>query len=101
MSSPHPATASSDELEGANLQLASASAEQILRWAASRYGGRLALSSSFGAHSAVMLHLLSQHAPGVPVILIDTGYLFEETYRFARDLTESLALDVRVYVPRI
>jgi phosphoadenosine phosphosulfate reductase len=89
------------DLDGANEDLADASAAEIVRWAARAFGGRLAVSSSFGAQSAVMLHLVSQNAPRTPVIFIDTGYLFEETYRFAAELTERLDLDVRVYAPRL
>jgi phosphoadenosine phosphosulfate reductase len=72
-----------------------------VRWAAGRFQGRLATSSSFGAQSAVMLHLVSVNAPGTPVILVDTGYLFPETYRFARDLTERFDLTLHVVTPRL
>jgi len=89
------------DLAQANAELADASAAEIVRWAACTYDGRLAVSSSFGAQSAVMLHLVSTHAPGTPVIFVDTGYLFEETYRFSAALAERFDLDVRVYAPRL
>jgi phosphoadenosine phosphosulfate reductase len=54
------------------------------------------LTSSFGAQAAVMLHLVNDVAPGIPVILIDTGYLFPETYRFVDDLTARLKLNLKV-----
>jgi phosphoadenosine phosphosulfate reductase len=38
-----------------------------------------------------------QVAPGIPVILIDTGFLFPETYRFADELTQRLKLNLKVY----
>ena len=44
--------------------------------------GPFALSSSFGAQAAVSLHLVAQADPDIPVLLIDTGYLFPETYQF-------------------
>lgn len=47
--------------------------------------GRVALVSSFGAESAVLLHLVAQIAPDTPVIFIETGKLFGETHRY-RDL---------------
>lgn len=89
------------DLEAVNAELEQRSAEEIVAWAAARYGGRLALSSSFGAHSAVMLHLVTQVVPNVPVIFVDTGYLFAETYRFAEELRERLALNLHVFGPRI
>jgi phosphoadenosine phosphosulfate reductase len=55
------------------------------------------LSSSFGAQSAVMLHLVNGVMPGIPVILIDTGYLFPETYGFIDELTEKLKLNLKVF----
>lgn len=62
--------------------------------------GRHVVSSSFGAQSAVMLHLVTRQDPDIPVILIDTGYLFPETYRFVDELTERLRLNLRVYRPQ-
>jgi phosphoadenosine phosphosulfate reductase len=89
------------DLDVLNADLADAPAGHVVRWAAGRFPGRLAVSSSFGAQSAVMLHLVSVHAPGTPVILVDTGYLFPETYRFARDLTERFDLNLHVVTPRL
>jgi phosphoadenosine phosphosulfate reductase len=59
--------------------------------------GAYVLSSSFGAQSAVMLHLVNTVLPGIPVVLIDTGYLFPETYRFIDELSERLHLNLKVY----
>jgi phosphoadenosine phosphosulfate reductase len=58
--------------------------------------GAHVLTSSFGAQAAVMLHLVNEVIPKIPVILIDTGYLFPETYRFVDDLTERLDLNLKV-----
>jgi len=82
-------------------RLEAASAEELVAWAAERFAGRLVASTSFGAHSAVMLDLVARVAPETPIVFIDTGYLFPETYRFAEQLTRRLGLDVRVYAPRI
>jgi phosphoadenosine phosphosulfate reductase len=59
--------------------------------------GEYVLSSSFGAQAAVMLHLVNEVVPGIPVILIDTGYLFPETYRFIDELTVRLRLNLKTY----
>lgn len=55
------------------------------------------LASSFGAQAAVMLHLVTRISPSIPVVLIDTGYLFPETYRFVDRLTEELRLNLHVF----
>ena len=73
------------------------SAENRVRWSLDRLPGNHVLSSSFGAQAAVSLHLLTQVAPGMPVILVDTGYLFPETYRYIDQLSERLNLNLKVY----
>jgi len=67
--------------------------------AAQNFGDTLVLSSSFGAQAAVMLSLATRVIPNIPVIFIDTGYLFPETYRFADELTAKLKLNLKVYRP--
>lgn len=58
--------------------------------------GRVALVSSFGAESVVLLHLVSVIAPETPVLFIDTRMLFPETLEYQRQLAEQLHLcDVR------
>ncbi len=81
------------------LDLSTATAEERVRWAVEEFGEGLILSTSFGVQAAVMLHLASRVAPGVPVVFIDTGYHFPETYRFAAELTKRLQLNLKVYSP--
>jgi phosphoadenosine phosphosulfate reductase len=85
------------DLAAVNASLASASAEDRIAWAAREFPQKLVLSSSFGAQAAVMLSLATRVVPGIPVVLIDTGYLFPETYRFADELTAKLKLNLKVY----
>ena len=77
------------------------SAEDRVRWSMDRFGDRLILTTSFGIQSAVMLHLVTRLNPEIPVVFIDTGYLFPETYRFADQLTQRLGLNLKVYNPRV
>jgi len=72
-------------------------ARERVQWSLENLPGRHVLSSSFGAQSAVALHLLTQEKPDIPVVLIDTGYLFPETYRFIDELVERLSLNLAVY----
>lgn len=64
-----------------------------------RLGDRLVASTSFGLQAAVMLDLISKHAPKIPVVFIDTGFLFPETYQYAEELASKLDLDLRIYQP--
>lgn len=59
--------------------------------------GRLALVSSFGAESVVLLHMVSVIHRDTPVIFLDTELLFAETLVYQQELTERLGLsDVRI-----
>ena len=83
----------------ATTDLSSATAEERIRWAAGEFGDGLILSTSFGIQAAVMLHLATRVVPAIPVVFIDTGYHFPETYRFASDLSKRLQLNLKVYNP--
>ncbi|MEM8671236.1 MAG: phosphoadenylyl-sulfate reductase [Planctomycetota bacterium] len=69
----------------------------FVRWAAEEFGETLAVSTSFGIQSAVTLKLVTSVVPDVKVIWVDTGYLPEETYRYAARLTRKLRLNLHVY----
>lgn len=88
-------------LQRCNDKLAGMAAEARIEWALEHLPGQHVLSSSFGAQAAVSLHIIHRYAPQLPVIFIDTGYHFPETYRFVDELTERLALDLRVYRSRM
>ncbi|UIP27665.1 phosphoadenylyl-sulfate reductase [Photobacterium sp. TLY01] len=85
------------QLAEINAELEQMTAQERVRWALEFLDGNFALASSFGIQSAVMLHLVTQESPNVPVILTDTGYLFPETYQFVDFLTERLNLNLKVY----
>ncbi len=87
--------------DAANRELEGADAEEVIRWAADKFAEGLVMSTSFGATSAVMLHLVRRFAPETKVICVDTGYLFPETYRFADELTRRFGIDVRYFGPSI
>lgn len=79
-----------------NARLRDAPATEVLR-AALAETGRLALVSSFGAESVVLLHMLSRIDARTPVIFIDTEMLFPETLTYQREVGAALGLrDIRV-----
>jgi phosphoadenosine phosphosulfate reductase len=62
--------------------------------------GKVAVVSSFGAQSVVLLHMVSQIDKATPVIFIDTEMLFDETLQYQRDVAKDLGLtDVRCVTP--
>lgn len=61
---------------------------------------RPVLSSRFGPDSAVFLHLVTRHAPAIPVVWIETGYETRATRRFAEETRARLGLNLHVFGPR-
>jgi len=92
-----PAEFASDPASAAQINewLGSVDAVTRVRWSLDNLPGPFALTSSFGAQAAVSLHLVAKQDPKIPVILIDTGYLFPETYQFIEQLTKQLSLNIQ------
>lgn len=89
------------DVRAANAELAALAARERVAWTLARFGGCTVMSSSFGAQSAVLLHMATREQPDLPVILVDTGYLFPETYRFVDEMTARLELNLQVYRPAV
>jgi phosphoadenosine phosphosulfate reductase len=82
-----------DRLARLNGELRQASAQDILRAAISReWPGELTYVSSFGAESVVMLSLIAEVDPSLPVIFIDTGMHFPQTLDYKDEVIARLGL---------
>lgn len=64
----------------------------ILEAAVESFGDRLALVSSFGAESAVLLDIAAQVKPDIAVLFLDTGMLFGQTLDYRKTLADRLGL---------
>ena len=89
------------DIDRENARLEGASPEERLRFAVETFGDRLLFTSSFGAGSAVLLHLWSRVARHLPVVCIDTGFLFPETLAYRDGLVTSLGLELVVLAPEV
>ncbi len=85
------------DLAEMNREMEKLSAEQRVAWTLQNFPGRVVLTSSFGAQSAVCLHMVAVQQPDIPVVLVDTGYLFPETYQFIDEMSERLSLNLHIY----
>jgi len=89
------------DLPEESARLHDASPRRIVEWALSIAGEGAIVSTNFRPLAAVTLHAVSQVAPGIPVIWVDTGHNTPSTYRFAERLIERLRLNMHVYTPRL
>jgi phosphoadenosine phosphosulfate reductase len=83
---------------GARLELESAPATEILRWAVQTFGARFAVASSM--QDAVLMHLVSQVAASVDVLFLDTGYHFAETLGTRDAVAAAYDMNVISLTPR-
>jgi len=70
------------------------SAEESLLWAYDRFGDKLCLTCSWQKQSSVLVHMVSELGIDIPVIELDTGLFFEETYKTRERLVERYGLDL-------
>jgi len=85
------------DLPEVNQMLETRTPPQIVQWASAQFGDRLIMTSSFGAESAVLLHMAAQVMPRIRVVMVDTGYLFPETHAFMEQLRLRFDLNVWIY----
>ena len=88
------------DLDKINAELAGKSAQEIIRWAID-LNRRTITTTTFGDHSAVLLHMVSRIQYNMKVLWIDTGYNSSATYRFANKMINKLDLNIDVFTPLI
>ena len=71
----------------------------LTRWALG-LGKTAIVTTNFRPYEAVILHLVTQVQPDVPVVWMDNGYNTEATYRYADEVTQQLGLKLQIYLPR-
>ena len=83
-------------------ELAQASAVDVMAWVAATFGERAGLSCSFGGPGGIVLaHMAAHCEPRIPLLFIDTDFLFPETYALKAHLEQAWGLTVRTGRPRL
>jgi len=80
-----------------NIFISNSSIEERISWALENLPHTQIMSSSFGIQSVVLLHLMTKQKPNIPIVLIDTGYLFPETYKFIDVLSNKFNLNLKIF----
>jgi len=89
------------QIARANAELHDKPTREVIEWAFARSGSRAIVSTNFRPYEAVLLHLVTQVQPGIPVLWVDHGYNRPATYRHAEDLKVLLNLNIKPYVPKL
>jgi phosphoadenosine phosphosulfate reductase len=84
-----------------NTDLREKSPLQIVQWAVAQARGRAIVSTNFRPYEAVILHLVTQVQPDIPVLWVDHGYNRPATYKHAEELRTRLKLNLKPYLPKI
>ncbi len=92
---------SPEEIAHWNRELRSKSSLEITRWALAQAGDRAVISTNFRPYEAVVLHLVTQVQPNIPVLWVDHGYNRPATYRHAEQLRSQLKLNLKPYLPKL
>lgn len=85
-----------EEVVRLNARFAAAHPIEIIRWALDSFRTDVALTSSFGAHSAALMHMAVQVDPKINIRLVDTGLLFPETLAFMEQLKQRFNLNLTI-----
>ena len=74
-------------------------AEELMHRVLEDHSGRVCITCSFQAEDMAVLHMLRQRIPDVPVLFLDTGYHFAETYAYRDRVAAAWKLNLRNLVP--
>lgn len=96
------ATIASEDLDLAalNEMFERQSPTDIVKWSVAQFGPDLLMTSSFGAESALLIHMAVRQMPDIRIVMVDTGYLFPETHAFMESLRHRFELNVWTYRTR-
>jgi len=88
------------EIQQFNESLKDKTPQEIIQWSQS-LGLRVFASTSFSPNSAGLLHMISNIAPQMPVVWVDSGYNMPDAYRTAEKIIDMLDLNMLVYIPQV
>jgi phosphoadenosine phosphosulfate reductase len=82
------------EISRENQRLETAEPQEILRWAAERFGQKFTMATAFGPEGMVLIHMLAEVAPQTPIFNLDTGYQFKETLELREEVKRRYGIEV-------
>jgi phosphoadenosine phosphosulfate reductase len=82
------------EISHENQRLETAEPQEILRWAAERFGQKFTMATAFGPEGMILIHMLAEVAPQTPIFNLDTGYQFKETLELREEVKRRYGIEV-------
>jgi phosphoadenosine phosphosulfate reductase len=89
-----------EDIANANRELAGATPQEILRWAANAFHPRLLMATAFGAEGCCVIHMLAEIEPRVVFINLETGYQFRETLELRERIDARYGIAVQYVRPQ-
>jgi phosphoadenosine phosphosulfate reductase len=83
----------------AEMEVADWSASQVLSWAFQQYGDEIAIASAFGAEGIALIDMAAELRPRPRVFVLDTAFLFAETYRLIEHVEARYGIAVQRVLP--
>lgn len=87
--------------EPAEIESAGWSARRVLRWAYRKYENEIAIASAFGVEGIVLIDMAAQIRPQPRVFVLDTAFLFPETYRLIEQVESRYGISVQRVLPAL
>jgi len=87
-------------IEKLNSEVTGKSPEEIIKAVLAKDSNAF-VTTNFSPYETVILHMLTQIKPDIPVVWIDSGLNKAETYKFAETAIKELNLNVSVYTPKV
>ncbi|MFO0922118.1 MAG: phosphoadenylyl-sulfate reductase [Pirellulales bacterium] len=89
------------EIQEASQRLETATPQEILQWAVSRFAPRFTMATAFGPEGMTIIHMLAEIAPETPIFNLDTGYQFPETLALRDRIFERYGMRVELKRPQL
>ena len=96
-----PARFTEEQIASANVALAEATPQAVLRWAVETFGRRLTMATAFGPEGCCLIHMLADIDPDIRIFNLDTGYQFQETLDLRERIKHRYGIEVEYVRPEL
>lgn len=88
-----------ERIRDLNQQLKEAEPQEVIRYFQSEFGKKMVFATSMGAEDQVLIHMISEIDPSIPVFTLDTGRIFPETYDLMERTEDKYRIRIKIFFP--